>query len=261
MKNIISINYKFMSLTPKRLVELISNSKSTKGVEIYINFNNKEELKYLDNLVIELKQNNIILQIHGEENLSIDNQLEYLKKIEEYSNYLNYPITYTLHPIYDEDKNISIEKTNKYIKEITNKIDNNKIVICLENLNDMDNKKRLKKEDIKDIIINNNIYFTYDIGHELVDNKKVLDIDNNLVEKTRNIHIHTCNDEMHHLPIYKNDIYLKELFKGIKNLNNYKYNIVYEYGLDYFNGNTIEEKINNYLEAIDIFNEILLFML
>jgi hypothetical protein len=66
---------------------------------------------------------------------------------------------------------------------------------------------------------------------------------------------------MHHLPIYKNDIYLKELFKGIKNLNNYKYNIVYEYGLDYFNGDTIEEKINNYLEAIDIFNEILLFML
>ena len=66
MKSIISVNAaKFMSVSPKRLVELINESKYTKGVEVYIDFNNESENKYLDDLVYELYRNNLILQIHG----------------------------------------------------------------------------------------------------------------------------------------------------------------------------------------------------
>ena len=56
MKSLISVNYKFMSLTPKYLVELILESKYTKGIEMYINYDKEEERKYLDDLVIELKR-------------------------------------------------------------------------------------------------------------------------------------------------------------------------------------------------------------
>ena len=36
MRSLISINKKFMEVTPNRLVELILNTKSVKGVEAYI---------------------------------------------------------------------------------------------------------------------------------------------------------------------------------------------------------------------------------
>lgn len=52
MNSLISINSKFMDFTPKRLVELIMESKYTKGVEMHVNIENKEELKYLDDLFL-----------------------------------------------------------------------------------------------------------------------------------------------------------------------------------------------------------------
>ena len=65
MNSLISINNKFMSISPKRLVELILEYKETKGVEIYIDCDNVLESKYLDDLVFELERNNLILQVHG----------------------------------------------------------------------------------------------------------------------------------------------------------------------------------------------------
>lgn len=59
------------------------------------------------------------------------------------------------------------------------------------------------------------------------------------------------------MPIYKNDKHWNEIIKGLTFLiiNDYKYNIVYEYGLEYCNGETIEEKIIDYLKSIDIVSE------
>ena len=65
MKSLISINNKFMSINPKELVNLINNSNYTKGVEIYVNVDNIDEMKYLDDLVFEIKRNNLVLQVHG----------------------------------------------------------------------------------------------------------------------------------------------------------------------------------------------------
>ena len=259
MKSLISINRKFISLSPKDLVSLILKSKYTKGVKAYIDANNEEELKYLDDLVFELKKNNLLLQIHGQIGLNLNKQVEYVKKLEEYSDYLNMPIVLTLHTIYDEDKKISLEKTINYISGLINNIDNKKIIVCLENLNNDKDFIRLNKDEIRTTILNDEkLYFTYDIGHEIADYGKITNLDKYIIEDIRNIHIHSNDNKGNdHLPIYKNDVYWNEIIKGLIFLiiNNYKYNIVYEYNLERCNGNTIEEKVRDYLHSIDYLTE------
>ena len=255
MKSLISVNKKFMEVNPKKLVEMIENTKYVKGIEIHINKENELEVKYLNDLVFEIKRKNLILQIHGNSNLSIEDQIVFLRKIEEYSDYLGYKIVITLHPIYDEDKEKSIIKTSNYMNEIIDRIDNNKLVICLENLNDMYSLDRLEKESITPVILNNELlYFTYDLGHELIDHGNITNLNKYMIEEIRNVHIHTNNDiDTDHMPIYKNDKYWSQLLKGIVFLinNNYQYNIVYEYDLYKCYGNSIEEKIIDYLNSID----------
>ena len=258
MNSLISINHKFMDVTPKRLVELIKNSKSVKGVEASIKLDSPYELKYLDDLIFELKRNNLILQIHGDIENDISKQLEYIKKLEEYSDYLNMPIVVTFHSIYDEDSSISINKTIDYLSEIINSVSNN-IIVCLENLNDIIGFVRLGKDEIKNTILNDEkIYFTYDIGHELYDSGNITSLDEYVKEDIRNIHIHSNDNKGNdHMPIYKNDIHWNEIMKALEYLINirYKYNVVYEYNLYCCKGNKLEDQIIDYLDSIDLVSE------
>lgn len=125
-------------------------------------------------------------------------------------------------------------------------IDNRKVIICLENLNNDSGLIRLDKQEIKTTVLNDEIlYFTYDIGHEIADYGKIIDLDKCMVEDIRNVHIHSNNNKgIDHMPIYKNDVNWNEIMKGLSFLifNKYKYNIVYEYELEHCNGNTVEEK-------------------
>ena len=259
MKSIISINNKFMDIIPKYLVEIISRYPSTNGVEVCINFNSEEERKYLDELVFELNRNNLILQIHADVTLELDKQIEYMKELEKYSDLLGYPIVVTIHTIYDDDKEISKNKTIDYLSELISGIDTNKIVICLENLNDSSGKDRLNKEEIKSLVLNDeSIYFTYDMGHELADYGDLSHLDEYMLEDIRNIHIHTHDDQgRDHLPIYPGDEYSNNILKGLLYLevNKYKYNIVYEYDLYECRGETTEEQLIDYLQSIDYVSE------
>lgn len=260
MNSLISINVKFMGVSPKELVELILKSKYTKGVEIYIDISKYKEVEYLDNLVFELKKNNLFLQIHGESNIDVENQIKFIKKVEGYSDYLGYPIVFTLHSIYDSDKSLSVKKTIDYLYSIIDGIDNSKINICLENLNDVKGMDRLEKEIITPIIINNErLYFTYDIGHELMDHGELLVTNKYLMDNMKNIHIHTNNIISDHQPIYRNDNNFENILKAITflKLSHYKYNVVFEYDLYACSGDTTIEKIKNYLDSIDIVSEYL----
>ena len=206
-----------------------------------------------------MKKNDLVLQIHANIELEFSKQLEYIKRLERYADYLDNPIILTLHSIYDEDGNESLKKTINYISNLIDNIDNNKIIICLENLNDARDFIRLNKEEITTTILNNEkLYFTYDIGHEIADYGKITNLDKYMIEDIRNVHVHSNNSRgVDHLPIYKNDKHWNEIIKGLMflNVNNYKYNIVYEYGLEYCKGNTIEEKVKDYLNSIDYVSE------
>jgi len=259
MKSLISINKKFMSIHPKDLVEMIILSKYTKGVEIYVNINNNDELEYLDKLVYELKRYNLLLQIHGEIELDLDKQIKFIKNIENYSDYLNQNIVITMHSIYSDNKEESLNKTVDYLSKLLKEIDTNKVTISLENLNDINKLDRLNKEDITSSVLNDEkLYFTYDIGHEIADFGSITNLNKYMLEDIRNIHIHTISKEgIDHMPIYKNDSHINEIHKAIEYLivNKYKYNIVFEYGIEYCHGNTLEEKLKDYLNSIDEVSE------
>lgn len=255
MNSLISVNRKFMKVNPKRLIEMIISSKYVKGIEINVDYNDELELKYLNDLVFEIKKYNLILSIHANTDEDLNSQITFLKKIENYSDCLGYKIVVTFHSIYDENKNESIIKTTDYINSIIDKIDNNKLVICLENLNDMFKKDRLEKESITSLVLNNELlFFTYDMGHELADHKNITDLNEYMIEEIRNVHIHSVNDlGTDHMPIYKNDKHINEIIKGLIFLvnNKYKYSVVFEYDLFECYGNNIEEKIKDYINSID----------
>jgi sugar phosphate isomerase/epimerase len=259
MNSLMSINFKFMGLSPKELIELVLESKYCKGVELCIDNDSPIEEKYLDELIYEIKRNNLILQIHGDSRLPIDEQIKYMKELENYSDILGYPINVTLHSIFDEDKEKSINLTIEYFHELLNNVDNNKVIICLENLNDFGPIDRLEKEIIEPIILNDDrLYMTYDIGHEIVDWGNVTDVNGYLLSEIRNIHIHTYSEEgVDHQPIYRDSLHWNDVLKGILFLvnSNYNYNIVYEYDLYECHGDNLKDKVRDYLKSIDLVSE------
>lgn len=192
MKSLISVNSKFMKLSPNELTNIIIKSKYTKGIEIYIDYNNKEEKDYLQHLIYEIKRKDLVLQIHGEITLDLNTQIEYLKQLEKYADYLGYPIIIAFHTIYNEDYDVSINNTIEYINNVFKEIDSNKVIISLENLNSLRNLNRLNKEMIRPMILNDEkLYFTYDIGHEIIDYGEITNLDNFMIEDIRNVHLHT----------------------------------------------------------------------
>lgn len=266
MKSLISINAKFMSLTPKDLIELLKTSNYIKGLEVYIdngdndyNLSREYQLDYLDKLIYELKRNNMVLQIHGDAELESEKQIEFINKIEKYSDYLEYPIIFTLHTKLIENPDESLVKTTDYIEELLNYIDIKKVIICIENLNDYDGINRLEKEYIEPLILNNEkVYFTYDIGHEIYDFGEITNLDKYMIDEIKNVHIHTFDPSKEdHLPIYRNDINWNEIIKAITYLKtiNYTGNIVFEYDLNMCIGNSVEERIINYIKSIDLISE------
>ena len=259
MKSLISINRKFMDITPRELVDHILHSKYIKGFEIFLNAESGFELEYLYNLLYEVKKNNLILQVHSDINVDYETQLDFLKQLEQCSTYLGEQLVVVFHSIYDEDITESLRKTSEYLGNLVNNIDNSKLVLCLENLNSTKDKIRLGKNEIRELLLNNeNLYFSYDIGHAIVSYESLIDFDNYMFKEVRNVHIHTCDragDD--HKPIYKDDLHWNDIIKGLTYLiyNNYQYNVVYEYDLYSCRGSTLEEKLEDYIESADMVSE------
>ena len=263
MKSIIAINKKFMSLNPTELNEIVTkSSKYIEGYEIYVDYTNKEELKYLDELAFICHKENLHFQVHGNSSLPLEIQIEYMKYLENIADYLGYKINIVLHSISAPTINESIKLTTDYLEALTNETDENKVIISLENLNDSGNIDRLDKNDITPIVANNEkVYLTYDIGHEIADYSNLLTINSEIIPLISNVHIHTFNsffsEGYDHKPIFKNDEHWNEIIKGILFLkrNNYDKSIVFEYDLNTCPGNNIEERIISYCESIDYVSE------
>ena len=255
MNSLISVSKKFMDVTPRELGELVTCSKRVKGLEFCISDFSLDEEKYLDDLVFEIKKRDLIFQVHANSEFSWQDQEKFLKKLESYADYLDKQIVVTFHSLYDQDKELSKIKTANFINKIIDIADNDKLIICLENLNDIPNFDRLEKEALTEIVLNNEkLFFTYDLGHELIDYGNMTNLNSYMIDNIRNVHIHTHNFKGEdHYPIYKNDKNFEKLLKGLIYLvnNKYKYNVVYEYDLYLCNGDTIKDKIKDYLDSID----------
>lgn len=256
MEILLSLNYKFFEIKPEELLErikIIDTYKIIKGFEV--NAKTSKEREYLYDLAKECNKQEYILNIHLPNLNSIEEYKEYFDYLNKISKVYKNEINMVFHPIYNEDKQTSIEITEKYVDELLKYIEVKRynMMLSIENLNDTEKMQRLKKEDIKKILKKyDKLYFTYDIGHEYIDGKGKIqtEIDSYFISKINNIHIHTFNKNEDHYPIenFNKD---KAIIEKLNNISQkiYKGQIVLEYALDYMEGENLKEKLEKYINA------------
>lgn len=261
MKILMSVNYKFMNVTPKDLLEIIHmhNSKLD-GFEVCINANSESEIKYLKELAFEAHRDNLILQMHGTIYNDEATNYRYLDIINDISIIMQTNINIVYHPIYNESKEESRNISTMFLSNLLNYISlkNYKITLSLENLNDTIKQDRLNKDDLVPILEKlPNLKFTYDIGHELIDYGNITDLNSVLKERLNNVHIHTFHNTYDHQVMTDDDIHKESWIKGITYLKviNYSGAMVLEYDLNSFWFDTLQEKIIGYLASIDRITE------
>lgn len=260
MKAILSINKKFMSFSPNELVNIIkTKSKSIEGVELYVNIHKRRELDYLIELVKVCKLHNLYFQVHGDSTLDIDEQVRYLKLLENVSDILGYKINVVLHPIVLESFDDSVRETINYFDNVKEKVDVNKLILSLENLNDFQYIDRLGINDVIPIAFrDDDIFLTYDLGHDIADNFKLTPLEDKVFYKLSNIHVHSVDDNYFgggydHKPIFAGDEYLIIILRYLRYLKSKEYDksIVFEYDINACKGNNVEERLISYIKSID----------
>lgn len=249
MRKIMSINYKFFNVSPTELV-LMSKNKID-GFEIYLR--NKTEYQYLNELSKLCKKENLYLQIHG--NIEDNNFEEFLDAIGHVADILEYTVNIVFHSKICLDITKSIESTIKIFEKIFEYIEKNKlnIIISIENLNSFGKIKRLNKEEIIPILKKfDQLKFTYDIGHELIEKGNIVDLDDICIKRLSNTHIHTYKGKLDHYFIYDNDKHIDEIKKAFKYLKEIKYDgsYVFEYDLYKSKGKNDREKIEYFITMI-----------
>lgn len=243
MKYLISLNNKFTNINPKELYDLTKNTAD--GYEIFLNkaYDYKYYLEF-----IKIAKNKII-NFHG----NIENFGKMVSLIQFISNNLS-GTNIVIHPKIGLSINDSINKTCKKVDKLQKIIErtNSNITLSLENLNSVGIIKRLNKEDILPILDNyKNLLFTYDIGHEMVEKKKIIDLTSTHIKKLNNVHFHTFIDKMDHQLIYKID---EKINTALEYLIKLKYDsyFVFEYDFYKSKGNNDLEKLNDFLSSMNI---------
>ena len=248
MKSFISVNYRFMEMPPRELLELVA--KHADGVEVYADYHQQAEVDYLDEIAALIADYGLLLQIHGESTLSLPEQKEFLLHVNQLSNGNLIPIT--LHSVYNEDVRESVEQTKRYFAEILEFVRKNcpNVMILIENLNDWEGHHRLKMEGIVPVLKDNpKLDITYDLGHVLADGKRdLIGISAQYQDRIRNLHIHTCRSAIDdHLPIYESDKNWQLLIDALRSFGDLP--LVFEYNLLECRGETIHEKVVDYLQT------------
>ncbi len=255
MNILLSLNYKFFNTKPEELLKYINNidnDKIIKGFEV--NAETSKEREYLYDLAKECNKYNYMLNIHLPCLNSIEEYKEYLDYLNEITKVYKNEMNMVFHPIYNKEKKQSIEVTSNYINDLLKyiEVNNYNLRLSIENLNDIGEIKRLKKEDIKEILIKyDKLNFTYDIGHEYIDGRGTIkkQIDSYLISKMNNIHIHTFNKTEDHYPIedISKDKIVIEMLNNISQ-KGYKGQVVLEYALDYIEGENLNKKLEKYIK-------------
>lgn len=260
MKILLSINYKFFKVKPKKFIELVKKfdkDNLINGFEIATA--SEEDENYVKELAEISQREGYIINLHSPL-LQGEEYKKYLEFVIEISNITKRKVNIVFHPINAENLEKSEKMTYQYIKElnkyILEKNYNDYLELSLENLNDINGIKRLKKENLITILKEEkNLKFTYDIGHEIIDGVQPKELPSILLKRINNIHVHTYNGILDHYPIEsfeENDT--KHIQEILEKLVNYGYdeNIVMEYAIDYIDGNSFEEKLENYIKYAEL---------
>ena len=253
MKILLSLNYKFFKLEPKQLIELIKKydkKRIIKGFEIATN--SEDDEKYVIELSKIAVEENYIINLHSSSFDSLEKANRYIEFAVKISKITKRKLNIVYHPINAKNITESKEKTKKQIDELIKYIKLKRylenIEISIENLNDINKIKRLKKEDLVEILERqHNLKFTYDIGHEIIEGIKTEKLVPELEERLNNIHIHTYKKKLDHYPI--KNINDEKTIKKLLNKYSDNKTVVLEYALDYIEGDKFEIKLKNYIES------------
>ena len=223
------------------IINLYGN-KCIGGIEI-----NTKNLEYLEKCAMLCKKNKMLFRCHFPlEAMSENETKKYLNAVDNLSKRLRYKINIVFHSLsYQDTIEEMLDDTKEYIEKILGFVEKYKlnVYISIENL---------KKEK--------NLYFTYDIGHDIFDNKKPSNLTKLQISRINNVHIHSVdNGEDHHM-IVKDIKVLFELNTALNNLKKINYNgpIVLEYSIKYLNGKKMEEKIIDFVKSFKFFKDFLL---
>ena len=130
-------------------------------------------------------------------------------------------------------------------------------LICLEYLNDIGERKRLRLAEIERILKEiPELRFTYDVGHAVWNGEDVIDDSSVLCERLTNMHVHTIDPEDDHRPIYEGDAHYDEILQHARKLLNNPFElwtVVFEYNLFVCRGETEREKIIDFLDTMKPF--------
>lgn len=261
MKLLLSISKRILeNIEVNEIFELIEKydiNKNISGLEIMT-----DNYEYLKKYSQKCKERDLIFQCHSPKTLQESDIYNYLNDVSKLSKSIDKKINIVFHSLELSNINESINETNLYMKNILKfKNDNNlNLSISIENLNYHNGIKRINVENIDKILsIHKNLCYTYDIGHDIFDNKIVTEITEIQKQRINNIHIHCyINDEDHH-PILNDTNNIEVIKNSIEMLKKIRYdkNIVLEYGIDFMTGDTYESKMIDYIKSFQIVQEII----
>lgn len=251
MKYLISIAWRSLeNITIEEFIKILSKHKNKiDGIELSTK-NYFDMFKTLQFCIL----NNLIFQCHTPKLPDENKIFEYLDDVNKLSIVYNKSINVVLHPLENDDFEVSILETINYIKEIISYIKHNNlnIIISLENLNFHHNRKRINVNEIDQILIKEEtLKFTYDIGHDIFDNQTNTKLTKIQKQKINNLHLHNINENKDHQIINSNKKNIKYIKKALTDAKKYTNKIVLEVGIDFYKGENYQEKIINYINSIE----------
>ena len=244
-----------LNLSSEYFIEKITSldkSNYITGVEFSFTKYNENIKKYLIKFASLCKNYNLTINFRGIYlDLDIQIHIQYLKLYDSIAKLLGQQINVTYSSCLNDTLKLSIDDTiSKYITIISYIKENNyNLNICIENL------EYLNKPSVKDIIttILPNVYglkLSYNIGHESLIGYSKYDLPSNATkedyESIENIYIHDNDTKYAHLGFNYGNIDLYEVKDFIKS-NNYNKQITIDIDLIKVKGDTLEEKIYNYI--------------
>lgn len=231
--------------------------KNIDGIEF-----NSYNLDRLKKCAKMCRKNNFLFRCHFPlKKLNESETKKYLNCLNDISKELRYKINVVFHSTTEQETmEEKIEATKEYINNILKFVDkyNINVIVSIENLNYNHGTRRINIDKIDNILSEyDKLKFTYDIGHDLYDNKIPANLSKLQIEKINNVHIHSVVKKEDHHMIEKDSIDFEQIKQAMNNLKsiNYTNPIVLEYAIDYLPGSRIEEKIINLVKSFAKFRE------
>lgn len=196
-----------------------------------------------------------IFQCHTPNFKDLDLIYPYLLNVDKLSKIYERNINVVVHSKEDDDIEKSIIETKEYVFKILQyvKQKNLNVTISLENLNYHHDRNRINMSLIDNILVDfDELKFTYDIGHDIFDNKQNTMLSKLQAKKINNVHFHNVKEDKDHVQVFETTENIPYLKNAIQNLKDVKYegDIVVEVGVNTFEGKTVREMLDNYIKSI-----------